>query len=380
MTEVKIESLTKQYGNLLAVQEMSWLALNGEVTVLFGPSGAGKTTTLKLIAGLEQPDEGSIFFDDRLMTEVDTSDRDVAMAFENYALYPHLTVFENIAFPMRVPLRSKQLTKEGIKKRVIEISEVLQIEELLERTPRQLSGGQRQRVALGRCLIRNPAVCLLDEPIAHLDAKLRHRMYAEIKRLQRERGTTTIYATPAQSEAMAMADKVVILFDGVVQQVATPREMYECPANVAIAKFGGEQPMNIISAEIIQEGESAELIVGGVRVRMPITLKTITQNSDVFPSFLLGLRPPDIEFSVTRIDGALPVDLYTVEPLGRTVRATVRLGDNLLEGSIKEDVMVKINDTVWMSLDDTPLYIFSEDTSQLIATVGKKDNKQVLTI
>ena len=201
MAEVKLENVVKRYGDLEAVSEMTWSASQGEFLVLFGPSGAGKTTTLKLIAGLETPDEGEIYFDGKPMREVDTSDRNVSMAFENYALYPHLSVFENIAFPMMIPARSREYSKDEIKRRVTEIATVLQIEMLLERMPQQLSGGQRQRVALGRCLVREPEVCLLDEPIAHLDAKLRHRMYAELKRIQRERGTTTIYATPAQRSA-----------------------------------------------------------------------------------------------------------------------------------------------------------------------------------
>ena len=180
MAEIKFDKVSKLYDDLKAVDNANWTANQGEFIVLFGPSGAGKTTSLEMIAGLEKADEGEIYFDGNPMAEVDTADRDVAMAFENYALYPHLSVSENIAFPLKVPGRRGELSEDEIMRRVVEIAEVLQIEMLLDRPPQQLSGGQRQRVALGRCLVRSPQVCLLDEPIAHLDAKLRHRMYAEL--------------------------------------------------------------------------------------------------------------------------------------------------------------------------------------------------------
>ncbi len=371
MAEVKLENIVKRYGDLEAVSEMTWSASQGEFLVLFGPSGAGKTTTLKLIAGLETPDEGEIYFDGKPMREMDTSDRNVSMAFENYALYPHLTVFENIAFPMMIPARSRDYSKDEIKRRVTEIATVLQIEMLLERMPQQLSGGQRQRVALGRCLVREPEVCLLDEPIAHLDAKLRHRMYAELKRIQRERGTTTIYATPAQTEAMAMADRIVILFDGRIQQIATPRELYERPKSVAIAKFGGEQPMNIFPVEISREGESLFFSLANQRVRAPENLRRIIEKHALVDSILLGIRPPDIELVLKDPNnGALPVELYTVERLGRTARITARVGEHFLEVASKDEVNAKVGDTIWLSFANSPVYVFDAQTTMLIDAAG----------
>lgn len=369
MAEIKLDNVSKLYGDLRAVNKSDWVANQGEFIVLFGPSGAGKTTTLKMIAGLEKVDEGEIFFDGQAMAEIDTADRDVAMAFENYALYPHLSVFENIAFPLKVPVRRGELRDSEIKKRVIEIAEVLQIEMLLERPPKQLSGGQRQRVALGRCLIRSPQVCLLDEPIAHLDAKLRHRMYAELKRIQRERGVTTIYATPAQSEAMAMADRIVIIFDGKVQQVASPRELYECPNSVAVAKFGGEQPMNILPITIVKNKGKLSFTVEDQIVSAPNRLIHLIDKFNVDEKILLGVRPPDLKIEFNDGGDHLIVsELYAIEQLGRTARITVKVGDQLLEVASKEQINTKIGDKIWLSLDESPVYLFNAQSKFLIAS------------
>lgn len=369
MAELSLNQITKRYGQLAAVSNMTWTVRQGEFVVLFGPSGAGKTTTLKLIAGLEPFDEGDLTFNGQSMREVDTADRNVAMAFENYALYPHLTVYENVAFPMMIPGR-QNITKDQIKQRVAEIAAVLQISELLDRKPQNLSGGQRQRVALGRCLVREPEVCLLDEPIAHLDAKLRHRMYAELKRLQRERGTTTVYATPAQSEAMAMADRIVILFEGKVQQVATPRELYESPATVAVAKFGGEQPMNIVPIELSQEDGQLYFSLDTHRVEAPDNLQRLWSSNTFKTDVLLGVRPPDIDLRVEAGPASVPAELYAIEQLGRTARVTARIKDQFIEIAAKTDVEARIGDTIWLSLADSPLYIFDAETTELVAAAG----------
>ncbi len=373
MAEVTLEQVTKRYGATVAVSDMTWTARPGEFIVLFGPSGAGKTTTLKLIAGLEGLSGGQIRFDGRAMAEVDTADRNVAMAFENYALYPHMSVFENIAFPMMVPGR-RRCSKDEIKARVTTVAAVLQIDMLLERSPQQLSGGQRQRVALGRCLVREPDVCLLDEPIAHLDAKLRHRMYAELKRIQRARGTTTIYATPAQSEAVAMADRIVIIFDGKVQQVATPRELYERPGSVAIARFGGEQPMNILPVEIDRDGGQVFVTLADQRLPAPGSLTRLVDTHTIGNKVLLGIRPLDLDLALSGPTcEALPGTLYAVEQLGRTARLTVKTGEHFVEVALKPDLTelkARIGDPVWGSFADSPLYVFDADTTRLVATCG----------
>lgn len=370
MAEVKIEGLTKRYGDLEAVSNMNWTAQQGEFTVLFGPSGAGKTTSLKLIAGLEAADEGNIRFDGQPMAEVDTSDRNVAMAFENYALYPHMSVFENIAFPMMIPGRSQQFTKDDIKRRVTEIAAVLQIDNLLDRQPQHLSGGQRQRVALGRCLVREPAVCLLDEPIAHLDAKLRHRMYAELKRIQRERGTTTIYATPAQTEAMAMADRIVIIFAGKVQQIATPRELYQRPATVEIARFGGEAPMNILPVVLQQDNGHLDVELAGQRFPAPANLQQIVSGNKAASEVLMGVRPSDIDISWNERGGAIQAEMYAVEQHGKTAHITAQVGEHLIEVAVKTDAELRIGDSIWLSMEASPIYAFDASTNQLVGAAG----------
>lgn len=365
MAEVQLQGVTKRYGDLEAVSDMSWTASQGEFLVLFGPAGAGKTTTLKLIAGLEQPDEGDILFDGKSIQEIGTPDRNVAMAFENYALYPHMSVFDNIAFPMMVPGR-KTYSKEEIRKRVTSIASVLQIDLLLERMPQQLSGGQRQRVALGRCLVREPVVFLLDEPIAHLDAKLRHRMYAELKRIMRARGTTALYATPAQTEAMAMADRIVVIFEGKVQQIGTARDLYERPANVDVAKFGGEQTMNILPAQVISDNGRIWLGMDGGRIQITGDGQSAIRASQLEQDILLGIRPPDIECKLTETAGALAGEVYTTEHLGRTTLVTVKVEDRLIEviSDCLDDAAVGM--PIWLSLEGGRLYVFDAATSELV--------------
>lgn len=369
MAEVKLERVTKRYGKLEAVSEMSWEAKPGEFVVLFGPAGAGKTTTLKMIAGLEPLDGGDIYFDNQSQREVDTADRNVAMAFENYALYPHLTVFENIAFPLMVPGRSHQYSKEEIRRRITEVATVLQIETLLKRMPQQLSGGQRQRVALGRCLVREPAVTLLDEPIAHLDAKLRHRMYAELKRIQRQRGSTTIYATPAQTEAMAMADRIVVIFNGKVQQVGTPRDLYERPVSVNVAKFGGEQTMNIMPAKLIADGGGLFFLLAGNLLPIQNGIVADIKASGVGQDIMIGVRPPDLDCNLTPTAGAFPAEVYAIEHSGRNPLVNVKLGEQIIE--VISDCLtsdVPVGTPIWLSLTNSRLYVFDAVTSQLVVT------------
>ena len=376
MAEIKLDKVSKFYGDLQAVNKSDWVANQGEFIVLFGPSGAGKTTTLEMIAGLEKVDEGEIYFNGQAMSEIDTSNRDVAMAFENYALYPHLSVFDNIAFPLMIPGRRGELSGDEIKKQVIEIAKVLQIDMLLDRPPQQLSGGQRQRVALGRCLVRSPQVCLLDEPIAHLDAKLRHRMYAELKRIQRERGVTTVYATPAQSEAMAMADRIVIMFNGIVQQVASPRDLYECPGSVDVAKFGGEQPMNILPITLGENNGKRSFFIEDQNVIAPGNLIKLVDKYNVAEKVLLGVRPPDFNIVFEKTgDHLLASTLYAIEQLGRTARITVKVGDQFVEVASKEQIDAKIGDNIWLSLDDSPIYLFDADSKFLIASADLTGDK-----
>jgi multiple sugar transport system ATP-binding protein len=370
MAEIRLESVTKRYGKLTAVSEMCVTANQGEFLVLFGPAGGGKTTTLKLIAGLESLNGGQIYFDGRPMNEIDTPDRNVSMAFENYALYPHLTVFDNIAFPLRVPGRRSQYSKEDVERRVKEIAQVLQIESLLKRTPREMSGGQRQRVALGRCLVREPAVTLLDEPIAHLDAKLRHRMYAELKRIQHDRGTTTIYATPAQTEAMAMADRIVVIFGGKIQQVGTPRDLYERPISVDVARFGGDQTMNILPARLTSEDGHMWFDLGGHLVPVDECTRDALVGSGVGQEVLIGLRPPDVACSLEPALHSIPANVYSVEHSGRLPLVTADYGGQLVELISECLSAAPVGTPLWLTFEHCRMYVFDAGSSKLVATVN----------
>ena len=244
MARLRLENLTKNFGPVRAVSDMSLDVADGEFIVMLGPSGAGKTTTLKLIAGVENPTTGKIYFGDKLMNAVEPNKRNTAMAFESYALYPHMTVKENLTYPLKAP--GRKFTAEEINRRVSGVAETLNIHMLLDRLPQHLSNGQKQRVALGRAMVREPEVLLLDEPISHLDAKLRHRMRTEFKALEAEIRYTTIYVTHDYLEALSLGDRLVVLNQGVIQQIGKPREVFEEPVNMFVSKILGHPQINLI--------------------------------------------------------------------------------------------------------------------------------------
>ncbi len=293
MAAVVTQSLSRRFGKTLAVDQVSLTCQDGEFFMLLGPSGAGKTTTLKLIAGLVEPTSGMVFIGGRDVTELEPGHRDVAMAFETYALYPHLSVYENLAFPLRSPRAAGRYTPKALDERVRAIAGLLEIGPLLDRAPTQLSGGQKQRVALGRALVREPAVFLLDEPIAHLDAKLRNRMHAELRRIQKQLGTTTIYATPDYAEAMAMADRLAVIEQGRLIQVGEPLEVYFNPANEFVARFMGDPPMNLFDCEVVsQEDRPALRLAGEVLALSEPTARALNHMPN--GRVRLGVRPADI--------------------------------------------------------------------------------------
>ncbi|MDD3819396.1 MAG: ATP-binding cassette domain-containing protein, partial [Actinomycetota bacterium] len=246
MARVVLKDLTKKFENVIAVNKMNSVIEDREFVVLVGPSGCGKTTTLRMVAGLEDPTEGEIYIGDRLVNGVAPKDRDIAMVFQNYALYPHFDVYNNMAFGLKL----RKTPKAEIEKRVMEAAKILKIEDLLKRKPKQLSGGQRQRVALGRAIVRNPKVFLMDEPLSNLDAKLRVQMRTEIAKLHDRLKATIVYVTHDQTEAMTMADKIIIMKDGIVQQTGKPQEVYDNPVNMFVAGFIGSPAMNFLDATI----------------------------------------------------------------------------------------------------------------------------------
>lgn len=333
MAKITIQNLSKQYkgGQVQALNEVNFECVDGKFFCLLGPAGAGKTTTIKLIAGIEAANHGKILIDNEDVTDQMPWQRDVAVAFETYALYPQRTVRENLAFPIQAPIRKNDWTTETIEKRVVEIADLLGIGELLDRLPRQLSGGQRQRVALGRALVRKPKAYLLDEPIAHLDAKLRHRMRGELKRIQMELGITTIYTTPDQLEALSLADTMAVINNGKIEQLGTPEEIYKRPINVFVARFVGDPPMNLLEGNI--KGE--EMFVNGLlRLPIPPALKQWLAKHPNHAGILVGIRPKDLQITDPEAKETLfKAEAKYVQILGET--SVVTLTTDTLELRLK---------------------------------------------
>ena len=315
MARVELQQVSRHYGSVIAVEEVSFAVPDGEFWVLIGPSGCGKSTILRAIAGLDPIDAGQLFFDDCLMNRVPARDRDVAMVFQNYALYPHMSVAENLAFGLR--LRGR-LGRTEITARVEAVARSLRIAHLLERKPAQLSGGQQQRVALGRAIARAARAFLLDEPLSNLDAQLRDETRTEIKRLHGQFGTTTIYVTHDRIEAMTLADRIVVLDRGRIQQIGTPQEIYARPINRMVATFLGNPPMNLLPATVAESGVRV-----GDRL-LPATAEFMASLSGE-GAIELGIRPEELSVAATRTDASVPVEIDVVEPLGREtlVRAKV---------------------------------------------------------
>ena len=310
MSGVRLEKIVKCYGDIEVVHGIDLVVAPQEFVVLVGPSGCGKSTTLRMVAGLEEITSGTLTIEDKVVNEIAPKDRDVAMVFQNYALYPHLNVAENMAFGLRI----RKESKENIEKQVSEVAEILGLTEYLERRPADLSGGQRQRVAMGRAIVRHPKVFLFDEPLSNLDAKLRTQMRAEIKRLHKRLGVTSIYVTHDQVEAMTLADRIVVMCDGRIEQVGTPMELFNHPKNIFVASFIGSPPMNQIDAEIdVQDGKLFAKF-GEHTLALPDSkeLGTDCQGHKV----VLGIRPEHIMVAADDETSSIPVELDLIETLG----------------------------------------------------------------
>jgi len=295
MANITLKNIMKKYdGDVIAVHDFNLEIKDKEFVILVGPSGCGKSTTLRMIAGLENITEGELFIGDNLVNDVASKDRDIAMVFQSYALYPHMTVYKNMAFGLEM----RKVPKEEIKEKIAEAARILDIEPLLERKPKQLSGGQRQRVALGRAIVRDPAVFLLDEPLSNLDAKLRTQMRTEITKLHKALGTTCVYVTHDQTEAMTMGDRIVVMKDGYIQQVDTPMNLYTKPSNLFVAQFMGSPQMNTMDVTITTKDGSYYAEFQGASIEIPKT----KGDSEIFNKYLnktvvLGIRPEDIFLS-----------------------------------------------------------------------------------
>jgi len=342
-TRVRIENLTKNYGKVNVLDNFSLEVDPGEFMVLLGPSGCGKTTAVRCIAGLSDPSSGTIHIGDQLVNGLPPRDRDIAMVFQNYALYPHMSVYDNIAFPLKM----RKESKGNIHEKVERISRLLEISQLIDRKPKELSGGQMQRVALGRALVREPKVFLMDEPLSNLDAKMRAYMRTEIKKLQRKVGITTIYITHDQIEAMSMADRIAIMDHGLIQQVGTPQEVYSKPTNTFVAGFIGSPPMNFLECEVSSSNSHLLFEISGSLVRSESSaLRNVFDRlygkEELPAKVTLGIRPRDINIESDHLHSDLAIEciLSFIEMLGDDTVLEVNIGKNsmkVLTGSMTID-------------------------------------------
>jgi multiple sugar transport system ATP-binding protein len=364
---VTYEDVGKKYGNVVAVENLSLAVENGEMLVFLGPSGCGKTTSLRMLAGLEAITSGRILIGDAVVNELPPRSRNVAMVFQSYALYAHLSVYENLAYPLKV----RKLKKNEIKRRVNEVAEMIQITELLNRKPREISGGQRQRVALGRAIIREPAVFLMDEPLSNLDAKLRLHMRAELKRFQRDLATTTIYVTHDQAEAMTLADRVAIMSNGRLQQLGPPKEVYNRPANMFVAGFLGSPPMNFLKVDVHSEADQLLFKSDSVNLPVPSTWADQLQTADGGRSIVLGVRPENVTVTPDQKPFSIPAEVYVVEDLGSERMVDLRIDGQPASARIDGRFEPKIGDRVWISFSPDDSHLFDPQTElQLLKRVN----------
>ena len=363
MAQVLIRSLNKMYDEVHAVKNVNLEIRDREFVVLVGPSGCGKTTTLRMVAGLEEITSGEISIDGRVVNDLPPMDRDIAMVFQNYALYPHMSVYDNMAFGLKM----RKFGRAEIEKRVRQAAEILGIQPLLARRPRQLSGGQRQRVALGRAIVRHPRVFLFDEPLSNLDAKLRVQMRVELKRLHHRLETTAIYVTHDQVEAMTLGDRVVVMKDGVVQQIGEPLELYGRPANRFVASFIGSPAMNFADVTLQSAPDGLWAAAPGLRIRVP-SAKTEALRPHASAKVILGIRPEALRLA----NGADPSDyafdstVEVVEPLGNEILLDVRAGSHLMVARVDPGVRVKVRDAVRLSVDPERLHFFDPQSEAAI--------------
>ena len=343
---IKFRNVTKHFGGTNVVDDLSLEIRDGEFVVLLGPSGCGKTTTLRMLAGLENATSGDIFIEGERVNDVPTQHRDVAMVFQSYALYPHMTIAENIGYPLRV----RKIEKSERTTRVNRVAAMLEIESLLERKPRQLSGGERQRVALARAIVREPRAYLMDEPLSNLDARLRVQMRGELKRLQHQLGTTTIYVTHDQAEAMTLASRVAVMRKGRLQQFDTPMNIYNQPANRFVAEFVGSPSMNFIDGKI----DSASGTFVSDALRIPLSADQVKLHSAV----TMGIRPEHIQILAEPHEGAIPASVYVTELMGNETFVFVTVGANRFIARAPADFRAELESKVWLRIALEKMHFF----------------------
>ena len=369
MASVSLKHIYKKYpGGVTAVSDFNLEIKDKEFLVLVGPSGCGKTTTLRMVAGLEEITEGELFIGDQLVNDVAPKDRKIAMVFQNYALYPHMTVFENMAFGLKL----NKTPKEEIKRRVEEAARILDITHLLDRKPKALSGGQKQRVALGRAIVRNPKVFLLDEPLSNLDAKLRASMRTELTKLHQSVGTTFIYVTHDQVEAMTMATRIVVMKDGLIQQVDTPQNLYDYPVNIFVAGFIGTPQMNFINGKLEKKGEDVYFNFEDLSIKLPAEKANNPDLKDyIGQEVVAGLRPEAIHDEPSQlanhVDSQLEAYVDVTELMGAEIYLYLNVGEETrLIARVSSRSTSRAGDTIKVAFDMSRLHIFDKDTERCI--------------
>ncbi|MCP4167862.1 MAG: ABC transporter ATP-binding protein [Chloroflexi bacterium] len=373
MADLRLDNVTKRFGEIEAVKQLDLEVKDGEFFCVLGPPGAGKTTTLRLIVGLERPDEGDVLIDGVVVNDVYPGERDISMIFQNLALYPNKTVYENIAFP----LRERKVPKDQIDPMVQEAANILHIEQLLDRKPGKLSGGERQRVAIGRAIVRRPKAYLMDEPLANLDARLRLEMRIELKRLQQDLGQTLIYVTHDQIEALSMADRLAVMNEGEVQQVDVPDTIYRHPNNTFVATVVGSPPMNFLNCDIVRQN-------GNVRLRHTACIFETTKAGDPLVAALqehdgeehralLGVRPEDIRvYDQAPSDTSFPARVSVVEPLGQETILDLDFGDDIIKATIPPTQKVSEHQPVYLTFDPAKLHLFDIDSRKRFYSSDKQ--------
>ena len=365
MASLRLANVTKRFGNVTALQDVSLEIQDGEFFAVLGPPGAGKTTLLRTIVGLERPESGDIYADEERITDVYPGDRDIAIMFQNLALYPDKTVFGNLAFP----LKQRKLPKDELKERVEKTAEILHIDHLLKRKPGKLSGGERQRVALGRALVREPRAFLFDEPLSALDALLRLEMRAELKRLQRDLGRTLVCVTHDQVEAMSMPDRVAVLREGVVQQVDTPEAVYHRPVNRFVATVVGSPPMNFIPCTVGARNGGLQLKHDLFEVELQNRGQALGESLAEGQECLLGVRPEDVHVEPAAA-GTVAATVYVTEPLGGETVVDLQLGDRVVKSLAPPTLQLRADQTVRLRLDPRRLHLFTQDGEAVVSAAG----------
>ena len=368
MASLSLQHINKTYPNgFEAVKDFNLEIADKEFIIFVGPSGCGKSTTLRMIAGLEEITGGTLKIGDKVVNDVEPKDRDIAMVFQNYALYPHMTVYDNMAFGLKL----RKVPKDQIDKMVKEAAKILDLEKLLDRKPKALSGGQRQRVAMGRAIVREPKVFLMDEPLSNLDAKLRVQMRTEISKLHERLGATIIYVTHDQTEALTLGTRIVVMKDGVMQQVATPIDLYTKPCNMFVAGFIGSPQMNFIDCKVVKDGDDVKLEFGSHSVKLPEgKAEKIVEGGYIGKDVVLGIRPEDIKdeeiFVTDGGDNVLDATVKVYEMLGAEVFLYFTVEGHDITVRVNPRTTARPGDTIKIALDTSKIHVFDKETEVTI--------------